>query len=152
MGGINGPLIPGYVHPHTTADAHPDTYGAVVATSKGTAVVSSATANTYGTAVNFATSNTANTYVGVLVGVGNNGETASAGGALRIKIDDGTNILYDHFLFNRTVSEQIMIAHPQDGIAYFPSPLKAGSTLRVSLACNKAVANTVDVTLHGIRP
>ena len=152
LGGINGPLMmPGYCHPHTTADAHPDTYGAVVATSKGTAVTPSATANTYGTAVNFATSNTANAYHGVIIGVGNNSETGSTACRMQLKIDDGTTTLSDGININRLAAEAIIIDHPRNQFVPFPSLLASGSTLRVSCRSATASMTAITVTLHGVR-
>jgi hypothetical protein len=151
LGGINGPLMmPGYCHPHTTADAHPDTYGAVVATSKGTAVTPSATINTYGTAVTF-TSSTANAYRGVIIGIGGNGETASTACHHQLKIDDGTTVLSDGIVTSRTLAEEIIVEFPRAQFVPFPSTLKAGSTLRVTCSSSKASMTALTVTLHGVR-
>lgn len=149
--GMNGPLLPGYHEGWITTDTHPDTYGRVVATSRGTAVTPSATANTYGTAVNFATSNTAAAYCGVLIGIGNNAETASTAAMFQVKIDDGTNILSDNIIIQRQAAEGIMFQNPRGHQVLFPSTLPINSTLRVSVRSATASMTALTVTLHGLR-
>jgi hypothetical protein len=133
-------------------DAHPDAYGATLASWKGVVITPSATANTFGTAVAIG-GTTNHPYAGFVVGLGCNGNTAQAARELRIQLTgvSGSPVYYDGIFIETSTVEDMFRKWPPNGVAWLRNTLPAGTQVYARCMGSTASGAAITVTLNGLR-